>query len=292
MSPIPSVALRYLYGGVVQYRPGDRLAPRVLPDFELVLIIEGTSTYRVDGTTHVATPGNVILARPGFHEVYVWDPAFLTRHAYLHFDLSALPTDWPPLASWPIIHREPDAVIAPMFRHLVQRVATHPEWPALGPGPDEIAILDCLLRILLRPIGASDSSASSQFPPPVHHALNHLRHVIDTDPHASLELAELARRAGVSDKHLCRLFRSALGHSPMKTFRLLKLQLALALLGRSNLAIQEIADRCGFGNPLYFTRVFTQTYGAAPSAVRRSLLRREPPPTNPLPPEITPRIYW
>ncbi|MCX7425339.1 MAG: hypothetical protein NTW96_06900 [Planctomycetia bacterium] len=33
--------LTYLYGGVVQYRAGETLRPRVLNDYELVLILEG-----------------------------------------------------------------------------------------------------------------------------------------------------------------------------------------------------------------------------------------------------------
>jgi AraC-like DNA-binding protein len=41
----------------------------------------------------------------------------------------------------------------------------------------------------------------------------------------------------------------------------------------SGLAVKKIADRCGFENPLYFTRCFTRVYGKSPTLVRRSLLR-------------------
>jgi quercetin dioxygenase-like cupin family protein len=61
--------LTYLYGGVVQYRAGETLGPRVLNDYELVLILEGQVAYRVDRHEYLAPPGSVILARPGFHEV-------------------------------------------------------------------------------------------------------------------------------------------------------------------------------------------------------------------------------
>ena len=64
----------------------------------------------------------------------------------------------------------------------------------------------------------------------------------------------------------------------METFRLLKLQLAMALLGRSSLAIKEITDRCGFENPLYFTYCFNRVYGKSPSKTRQSLLKQKPPP--------------
>ena len=41
------LALQYIYGSVVHYRPGDKLPPRVLEDFELVLMIEGTASYHL-----------------------------------------------------------------------------------------------------------------------------------------------------------------------------------------------------------------------------------------------------
>ena len=283
--------LRYIYGGVVHYRPGESLAARTLPDYEVVWIIEGQVTYWLNGVAHAAPPGSVILARPGFREEYAWDTRRLTRHAYFHFDIEAPSADWPPMADWPVLQRRPDPVVHALIRHIVERLAAHPEWPTLTPGADEHRLMETLLTLLIRP-EQGDAAALRHLPLPVHHALNCMREVLDEEPHRRITLSHLARRGGVTSKHLCRLFQQALGHPPMRTFRLLKLQLALALLGRSDLSVQQIADRCGFDNPLYFTRCFTQTYGAPPTAVRRAILRRDPPPANPLPPEITPRMYW
>jgi len=291
MHNIRMMKLRYLYGGLVHYRPGERLAPRTLPDYEVVWIIEGQVQYQLDGVTHAAPPGSVILARPGFKERYLWDPHHVTRHAYFHFDLEAWPDDWPALETWPVLQQNPDPVIPALIRHVVERLAAHPEWPALVPGPDEHRLVECLLSVLVRPAGKG-RWAGREFPPPVHQALNFMREVLDEHPHQRVTLGALATRSGVTDKHLCRLFQQALGHSPMHTFRLMKLQLAVALLGRSNLAIQQIADRCGFENPLYFSRLFAKTYGVPPSEVRKALRRQEPPPASLLPPEITPRLYW
>jgi AraC-like DNA-binding protein len=283
--------LRYLYGGIVQYRPGDRLAPRVLPDYEVVLMIEGTATYVANGTEHRAPPGSVILGRPGVREHYLWDVSGLTRHAYFHFDIEHLPGDLPAPERWPTIILQPELFMSPLIRHLIHRIAAHPEWPTFSPEPDECRIVECLLRVLLHPVEGPDSS-NRQWPEPIQQALNVMRQRLDEHARHPLPLRELARRAGVSDKHLCRLFQAHLGHPPMRTYLLLKLQLAMAMLGRSNLAIKEIADRCGFGNPLYFTRCFTRVYGRSPTETRRALLRMQAPPPNPLPPDIMPRMYW
>jgi len=292
MPPSHPLALKYLYGGIAHCRPGQSLGPRDLPDYELVLVIVGQVTYQVGKATHHARPGSVILARPGFHETYFWGPDAMTRHAYVHFDIEHMPDDWPPAAKWPVLYSEPNPVIGPMFRHLIELIVSHPEWPATSPGAEACRFLECLMDILLRPVRKSRSAIQHQIPEPVQRVLGLMRQILDDEPRRAVELHHFAKRAGVTEKHLCRLFQNALGHSPMKTFRLLKLQLALALLGRSNLAIKEIADRCGFENPLYFTRCFTQTYGKSPSLTRASLLDHQTPPPNPLPPEITPRIYW
>ncbi|MFM8656177.1 MAG: helix-turn-helix domain-containing protein [Chthoniobacterales bacterium] len=262
--------LRYLYGTVVAYRQGDELAPRVLEDYEIVLMLEGTASYRADGKMHKVPPGGIILARPGFREKYTWDVHRRTRHAYLHFDFAA-----------------------PMMKHLLGRVASRKGggWPSLRAGPAEEAFLAVLLRVLVEPHRGA-GLLGPELPEQVQAGLAAMRGVLETDPCRPVSLDELAARASVTGKHLCRLFRASLGHPPLATFRLLKLQLAMALLGRSDLSVKEIAVRCGFDNPLYFTRIFSRVYGAPPTAVRTRLRRGQAPPRNPLPPEITPRVHW
>ena len=288
------LALKYIYGSVVHYRPGDKLAPRLLQDFELVLMIEGTANYRLGEVDHKAPPGSLILARPGFQEAYSWDTGGATRHAYVHFDIAAVPQGWAQPNKWPILIKNPDPVVAPMLRHLLGRIAAHGEtaWPTLRAWPEESLFMECLLGILIQPSRDEALAVGDRLPEQVHASLNFMRAILDTNPHYSLQLGELSKRVGITEKHLCRVFQTSLGHAPMETFRLLKLQLAMALLGRSSLAIKEIADRCGFENPLYFTRCFTRVYGKSPTETRRSLLLQEAPPANPLPPDIAPRIYW
>ncbi len=257
-------------------------------------MIEGTANYRLGAVDHKAPPGSLILARPGFQETYIWDAGVATRHAYVHFDFAAVPGEWPRMSKWPVLFKNPDPVIAPMLRHLIGRIGAHGEtaWPTLRAWPEESLFMECLLGILLRPSQDEGLAVGDRLPEPVHASLNFMRAILDTNPHYALQLGELSKRAGVTEKHLCRIFQTSLGHAPMETFRLLKLQLAMALLGRSSLAIKEIADRCGFENPLYFTRCFTRVYGKSPTETRQSLLKQEAPPSNPLPPDIAPRIYW
>jgi transcriptional regulator GlxA family with amidase domain len=119
-----------------------------------------------------------------------------------------------------------------------------------------------------------------------------MRQQIDDDPARQFSLEEIAAAAGCTDKHLCRIFRQSIGHTPVKVGKLLRLQLSLALLARTNLSIKEVAMRCGFEDPLYFSRCFSQSFKRPPSTIRKDLSKGVPPPPDPLPIDITPRLSW
>ena len=72
---------------------------------------------------------------------------------------------------------------------------------------------------------------------------------------------------------------------------LLRLQLATALLTRTNLIIKEVAQRCGFEDPLYFSRRYKMAFGRPPSTVRKDLANGTPPPAGLLPVDITTRTH-
>lgn len=275
------------------YRPGEVLNPRLLPDYELVRIIEGRATYTCDGVRHAVPPGGVILARPGFRESYAWDPDRDTRHAYFHFDLESVPADWPSPARWPLLRTRPDPVVGALFDHVTRQIARHPAWPVRSPGPRICRIVEALISaFLFGPSVGDPASGGPARPEPVHRALHWMRQVLDEDSERRVTLLDVARSAAVSPQHLCRLFESSIGCPPMEAFRRMRLQMALVLLGRSELSVKQIARRSGFASPFHFSRLFGRFYGHAPTAVRRRLRSGRPPPDSGLPPDVAPRVHW
>jgi len=284
--------LAYLYGGVVQYQPGETLGPRVLGDWELVLIIEGDVVYRVNRQDRSAPPGSIILARPGFRESYLWDPQSPTRHAFFHFDIDRMPSDWSEPGTWPVCQSQPDPALPALFRHIVHRIYEHPIWPAQRPGPPECRLVETLIEIFCRQRTADGAVYESTRPAPVSRALRWMRQIIDDEPRSKIRLRDLVHVAGVSEKHLCRLFTRSIHHAPMQTLNLMRLQLALALLVRTNLTIKQIAHRCGFDDALYFSRCFSRVFGRPPREMRRAISDGQALPPAPLPVDLTPRVIW
>lgn len=85
-----------------------------------------------------------------------------------------------------------------------------------------------------------------------------------TDPDLNLE--KLALVSGWSKQYFISAFRKMTGETPMAYVRRLQINLSLDLLALREGSVSEIAERVGFRDPAYFTRVFTRHVGKPPSA--------------------------
>lgn len=81
-------------------------------------------------------------------------------------------------------------------------------------------------------------------------------------------LAEAARRAGLAPYYLGRIFRRAVGVSPARFLRELRMRRARELLAERKLRVSEVAGRVGYPDPAYFCRHFRQTFETSPSRAR------------------------
>jgi len=88
---------------------------------------------------------------------------------------------------------------------------------------------------------------------------------------AAVDLAAAARLAQLSPSRLHAVFHDALGCSPMRWVRRRRMERARELLAASDLAVGEIAERCGFPDQFHFSRAFKRAHGTSPSAYRVGL---------------------
>jgi AraC family transcriptional regulator len=86
--------------------------------------------------------------------------------------------------------------------------------------------------------------------------------------YASLSLFDLAVNLGLTPVQFTRKFRRAFGQTPSEFLNEMRLTRARHLLEGSTLTLDAIAEKCGFENGFYLSRVFTQKMGMAPSIYR------------------------
>ena len=86
---------------------------------------------------------------------------------------------------------------------------------------------------------------------------------------APLDVPEVARRLGTTQRRLARIVRAELGTSPATLYRRLRLAAARRMAEQSDHRVSEIAVRCGYGDASAMTRAFRREFGIVPTALRR-----------------------
>ena len=81
-------------------------------------------------------------------------------------------------------------------------------------------------------------------------------------------VAELARRAAMSERHFLRMFRKTFETSPLEHLIRLRIRHATELLRSGRYNIAETAYKCGFSDSNYFSRQFRRTMGMSPRHYR------------------------
>uniref|UniRef100_UPI003CC7FFD6 GlxA family transcriptional regulator n=1 Tax=Nocardia wallacei TaxID=480035 RepID=UPI003CC7FFD6 len=140
-----------------------------------------------------------------------------------------------------------------------------------------------LVVFLQRPGGQSQFSVASRTPRPRRDELRTVLESVLADPAAHHSLSAMAARAGVSGRHLTRLFRDELSTTPAAFVESARLEAARAML-ESGESVTAAAHRCGLGSDESLRRAFLRHLGVTPSAYRarfRTAARAPPPPPPP-----------
>lgn len=83
-----------------------------------------------------------------------------------------------------------------------------------------------------------------------------------------LSVNELANKAYMSPSHFHRIFKNAMGETPIAFILKERVRFAIKLMENSNLSISQIASLTGFNNAAYFTRQFKRLMKKSPQQYR------------------------
>lgn len=86
-----------------------------------------------------------------------------------------------------------------------------------------------------------------------------------------LEMEDLVRTAGYSRRHLERMFRSAVGKTPMEFYRSLRLDRGRNLLSTTNMTLMEVATACGYTSVSHFSKSFRARFGTPPTRLKQGI---------------------
>ncbi|MEU8633064.1 GlxA family transcriptional regulator [Amycolatopsis sp. NPDC048633] len=125
-----------------------------------------------------------------------------------------------------------------------------------------------MVVFLQRPGGQSQFSVRTHHTHARHESLRKVLDTVVENPAAPHSLTAMARSAGVSVRHLNRLFREELDMTPARYVEQVRIEAAKSRLEACDEPITTIARRAGFGSPDSLRRAFAREFGVTPAAYR------------------------
>ncbi|MBQ8963824.1 MAG: helix-turn-helix transcriptional regulator [Clostridia bacterium] len=100
----------------------------------------------------------------------------------------------------------------------------------------------------------------------IRRAMEYMRQAY-ADP--DLKLEEVAQHAWISASYLTLLIRQETGSTFSALLTQIRMEYAAEMLAQTNRRAYDVAARCGFASPTYFSTVFRQHFGVTPTEYRK-----------------------
>ena len=121
-------------------------------------------------------------------------------------------------------------------------------------------LLDHLVRELLLLLDTGERGAVPR--------LEEITEYIEQHSAEPITLSSLAEQFSLSPSYIARLFRCELKQKPSEYVSSVRIAIACTLLSETDMTVTEIAERTGFSDVYYFSRVFKKAMGASPLKMR------------------------
>jgi AraC-like DNA-binding protein len=224
--------------------------PFVRKYVSMQLAFKGEATLKMGGRSYRLVPGTLFVTFP--YEAYEIVDSENFTFLYITFDgEGALKL----LAQFGI---DKDHAVYNNFEHLKEFWMTS----IRRVNPSNILVLtESVLLYTLSYVGqhkTTDVQVSREFDGILEYIQNNL-----ADP--ELSVSKVADLFGFNGKYLSSLFVKNMDMKFTDYLTKIRMEQALSILKQENLSVAELAARCGYTDPFYFSKVFKNTVGVPPS---------------------------
>lgn len=268
---------------VERLRVTEPVAPHGHAFYELCIVMDGAATHRAREASHRVGPRDAVIVAPG--QVHAFDEIESLVVVNVYYLTEWLVADLP--AMWDQPWLVPLFLAVPLFPRLVPgaivtanldeatftRVAAglgelEAEWERGT--PSHLYLRATLLKLMVdlgRAVERTGAAAASPAWPPEVRALVDVAERAVADG-GSFQLSAAAAEIGISESHLSRRFRAALGVPPARYFQRRRVHQAAHLLLDRAVSITDVAHRLGYADGAHLCRVFRAAYGRSPRDFR------------------------
>ena len=245
-------------GDAVVKRPDGR------QDYLLLILVKGLLYVQSGEQQLTMYPGQMLLFHPHQPQFYSTQPGIPYETRWIHFSgigceslLSELDFSFcTPLHLKSI--REAERITADMTGEYLRK---KPRYETILAGQ-----FLTLLGLLSRIVYAAEDGGRGTWEPRLEETRKEIFYYYDQP----LKIDDLAKLSGLSKSRYLFLFKKQYGVSPYNYQIMLRIDNAKTLLQSSDLSIRQIAERVGYSDQNYFSRLFMQRTGYTPTAYRKA----------------------
>lgn len=136
--------------------------------------------------------------------------------------------------------------------------------------PGAMSVVYSCISLLLIEIWRASGTTDQKMDRLPHQIVDEFLHLVEQHLQSHWNVAEYARRIGVSSDRLNSAVRRAIETSPNRHIQSRLMEEAKSLLLHSNLHVAEIAYKLGFNDAAYFNRFFQRNAAVAPGRFRQA----------------------
>lgn len=258
-------------GGLELFQASDlrfTFRPHAHEEFFIALTEAGRAASIYRGDTHAIGAGDIIVLNP--EEAHAGGPptgdSWVYRSLYLPPDLirqiaAEFPSGTFPSTTGAMPWFAAEVVRDPRVTALLLRFHRLSERPGSSALHREECLSEGLLLLASRHAGSLREPRSPGCEP---RAIRVAREFLDEHAADNVTLRDLARRAGLTPSHLCRVFREATGMTPHAYQLQIRVRRAKTLL-LAGTPVAQAATEAGFWDQAHLTRHFKRTIGVTPA---------------------------
>ena len=252
-----------VHGGAGDNSPDIVSRPEGRLDYHMLFVTLGYCVADIGGEIYKLSRGDMLFYRPNEPQYYVFENKSKCNSFWIHFSGTGVPDMIAKagLSNGNVFHLGDISAIETTHIKLIV------ETQAKQRGYEQFVLsyMQLILALVYRALPVNEQSNEVITDERMAKVLN----VIERLYYQNFDIDYYAGICGIGRDRFMHLFKDTVGVPPNRYIIGVRIKNAKRMLSSTGMPVGEIAERCGFTDPLYFSRTFRKYTGVSPSDYRR-----------------------